>query len=399
MYPIKYLTLLAPLLLSVGCEKRTQETPRTIFISPEGKGDICTLKEPCSLMILDHKKRRAYNIKAGDKILFRGGLYSYTMKGVERIQLQGGTEKAPIVYESYPNELAIFDGSQLNLKEIEKKEWREGRLELHGDHIVLRNIEVQNMPQYGIRIFGNHNLVEKCRVHDNHLSGIEILNKKDGYSPKDTGGSYNRVQYNIVYNNSDVGLEYGNYKNGDNADGITIHSGVDNLIQYNTIYSNSDDGIDTYKSIHTRVEHNLIYDHGVGRGNANGIKLGGPDPQLSINSVAQYNIVHSNRGFGITVHGTENNSTILYNTSYNNAKAGYAILDDTRLSYNISYHNREGDVVWSKGREQKENSWQLYKPNQLLEFISLDPDAEGFLYPVQHNLSRIGAYAHKGVSK
>ena len=372
--------------------KSTPLSKGTVFISTDGNGTTCTEKNPCNIKVLDHFNTRL-KLKEGDVVFFRGGVYSYSMNSIKRIFLQGGEKEKPIIYESYPNELAIFDGSQLSIKNEQKKEWREGRLELHGDYIKLRKIEVRNMPQYGIRIFGNHNTVEGCIVHHNHLSGIEILNHKDGYSSKDTGGSYNIVQHNIIYNNSDVNLTYGNYNKGGNADGITIHSGIDNLILHNTIYGNSDDGIDTYKSIHTRVEYNLIYNQGKGEGNANGLKLGGPDPKLSINTVAKHNIVYQNKGFGITVHGKDNNTTILYNTTYNNSKAGYAILDDTVLSYNISYKNQGGHLTWSRGKEQQSNSWQLKKE---LSFLSFDNNSSNFLRPtIESNLTYIGAYASK----
>jgi parallel beta-helix repeat protein len=363
----------------------------TVFISMDGEGTACTEKKPCNIKSLDHFYT-SLKVKAGDVVFFRGGIYNYSMSNIRRIYLQGGTQEKPITYESFPNERAIFDGINLDLQNQNKKEWREGRFELHGDYIRLRNIEVRNMPQYGIRIFGNHNLIENCIVHNNHLSGIEVLNNKDGYSSKDTGGSYNTIENNIIYNNSDVGLNYGNYNNGGNADGITIHSGIHNRIQYNRIYNNSDDGIDTYKSMHTHVEHNLIYNHGQGVGNANGIKLGGPDPELSVNSIAKHNIVHSNKGFGITVHGNNNNTTIRYNTTYNNKKAGYAILDDTELSYNISYNDQEGEVVWSKGKKQTENSWQFEKDR--LHFLTFDSSSPDFLRPTpESNLTHIGAYA------
>ena len=373
--------------------KSTSLSRGTIFIAPNGKGDKCTEKEPCHIKGLDLYSP-TITLQAGDVVFFRGGIYSYSMKNIRRIYLKGGTKDKPIIYESYPNELAIFDGAKLSNKNEDKnkKEWREGRLQLHGNYIKLRNIEVRNMPQYGIRIFGNHNIVEGCNVHHNSLSGIEILNKKDLYSSKDTGGSYNMIQHNIIHHNSDVNLTYGNYNDGGNADGVTIHSGIDNVIRHNIIFNNSDDGIDTYKSMHTCIEYNLVYYHGQGQGNANGLKLGGPDPKLSINTIAMHNILFQNKGFGITVHGKENNTTILYNTTYDNEKAGYAILEDTVLSYNISYEDKEGDVVWSQGLEQVSNSWQKAYTEPI--FLNFNHLSNNFLHPTKEsNLTNIGAYA------
>lgn len=365
----------------------------TIYISPDGKGIKCTKQEPCNIMVLD-ESQKDITVKAGDTVFFRGGIYNYSMKNIRRIYLQGGTQQKPVTYESYPGELAIFDGSQLSVQEEEKKEWREGRLELHGNYIHFRKIEVRNMPQYGLRVFGNYNVVEGCTFHHNHLSGIEILNNIDGYSHKDTAGSYNLIQNNIVHNNSDENLQYGNYNLGGNADGITIHSGVQNILKNNTVYENSDDGIDTYKSMNSLVNYNLVYGNGKGDGNANGIKLGGADNKLGLNAIAHNNITYANKGFGITVHGRDNNITVTYNTSYDNQKAGYAILNDTTLNYNIAYQNLLGSVVWSKGKEQKKNSWQMSKLTP--SFISFNINSKNFLKPKDHNkLQEIGAYALK----
>lgn len=374
--------------------QETVSTPKergTIFIAPNGTGTDCTLEAPCNIEVLDHFHKKI-QIKAGEVVFFRGGVYHYSMNTIKRIYLQGGTKKQPVIYESFPEELAIFDGSLLDIHNQDKKEWREGRLELRGNHIHLRKIAVRALPQYGIRILGNHNVVEGCMVYNNHLSGIEILNGKDGYSDKPTGGSYNLVSNNMVYNNSDEHLAYGNYNLGGNADGITVHSGLHNVISHNTVFENSDDGIDTYKSIHTRVNHNLVYAHGKGEGNANGIKLGGVDNKLGINIEARHNIVYQNNGFGITVHGKENNVSIEYNTAYDNKKSAFAILDDTTLNYNIAFENQKGDVAWSKGKEQKHNSWQ--NKNQPIHFINFNQHFPNFLKPtLKSKVKYIGAYA------
>jgi len=367
----------------------------TIFISPTGSGSRCTQKEPCNINGLDNSKQ-SIPIKAGDVVFFREGIYFYNMERLRRIYLKGGEKGNPVIYESYPGEKAIFDGSRLKvtIKDKEKKEWREGRIQLRENYTIFRKIEIRNMPQYGLRIFGNHNIVEGCIVHDNHLSGIEILNHKDGYSTRSTGGSFNIVQNNIIYNNSDEFLSYGNYNLGGNADGITIHSGVDNKLLHNRIYQNSDDGIDTYKSMNSQVSYNLIYANGKGKeGNANGIKVGSSNRKLGLNPMVTHNIIYGNNGFGITVHGKDNNATLLYNTAYENQKAGYAILDDTVINYNIAYKNKQGAMVWSQGKEQKNNSWQL--TDFLFNFKSLDSESTDFLRLQGKYLSALGCYAFK----
>ena len=378
----------------------------TIFISPDGSGTGRSASDPSSLESLDLYKGKL-KVKPGDVVFFRGGVYRFSMIGARRVYLEGGTADKPVIYESYPGETAIFDGSTLSTDGTSDEAWREGRLQLRGEYAILRRVEVRNMPQYGVRIFGNHNIVEGCKIHDNHLSGIGVLNNKEGYSTKDTGGSYNIVRDNIVYNNSDVGLHGRNYNDGDNADGIVVHSGVSNLISHNTVYGNSDDGVDTWKSMNTTLEFNLVCGNGKGpKGNGNGIKLGGApsDSPLGAGALARHNICHSNRRIGFNVNSGKAVS-LEYNTAFANGDFGYAVMKDTVLIGNLSRDNlqdadrraradnKSGHVGWSKGKSQSNNSWQK---SGALEFISSDPESGDFLKPaIGSGFEGTGAYSER----
>jgi parallel beta-helix repeat protein len=372
-------------------EEKVVSTPLekgTIFISPDAKGKKCTKKEPCSLAYYN----KNIKTKAGDVIFFRGGVYKFSLDGIKRFYLKGGSVSNPVIYESYPNELAIFDGSNIGTEDTPEELWREGRLELRENYTYLRKVEIRNMPLYGVRIFGNYNVIEGCTIHNNHLSGLEVYNFKDGDSTKDTGGSYNVIKNNIIFNNSDEGLMHHNYGDGNNADGIVLHSGVNNVLSHNRVYSNSDDGIDTWKSMNTLVEYNLVYKNGKGlNGNGNGIKLGGTDKNspLGSNAVAKNNISYLNRSIGININAGKN-VLIEQNTVYKNGDFGYTLEDDTTLISNIAFENKKGNVGWSKGKSQLNNSWQEGKK---IEFKSTDINSIDFLKPVSNsNIIKIGAY-------
>jgi len=75
----------------------------TLFAAPDGSGTTCSASEPCDAWeVVEHAT-------AGDVVFFRGGVYPI----VQNLRFKGeGTANAPIVYASYPGELAIFDGSQ-----------------------------------------------------------------------------------------------------------------------------------------------------------------------------------------------------------------------------------------------------------------------------------------------
>ena len=378
---------------SVIGEKKVISTPLTkgtIFIAPKGKGKKCTEEEPCNLVSYN----KYMKTRAGDVVFFRGGVYKFSLEGIKRFYLKGGEVNNPVIYESYPNELAIFDGSDINTEDTPKELWREGRLELRENYTLLRKVEIRNMPLYGVRIFGNYNVVEGCTIHDNHLSGLEIYNFKDGDSVKDTGGSYNIVKNNTIFNNSDEKLNHHNYAFGNNADGIVIHSGAGNLISHNSVYGNSDDGIDTWKSVNTIVEYNRVYKNGKGtNGDGNGIKLGGAgkDSPLGSNAIARYNLSFENRSIGFNINSGK--SVLMeYNTAYKNNGFGYTLEDDTVLMNNISYKNKKGDFSWSKGKTQRNNSWQII--DKELIFMSLNPLSLDFLRPITDSaLHKIGAYA------
>jgi parallel beta-helix repeat protein len=370
-------------------------TNSSFFMSVDGNGTECTKSDPCNFSRLGLFSTNKFIPKAGDTIFFREGVYSFAMNGVKRIYLSGGTKDKPIIYESFPNEKVIFDGSQLSRDENDNEAWKEGRLELRGSHIKLRRVEVRNMPQYGVKILGNYNVVEGCKLYNNGLSGLEIFNFIDKYSIKPTGGSYNLVQDNMIYNNSDVDLKHHNYNNGGNADGITIHSGVANLITHNDIYDNSDDGIDVWRSIDSVIEYNKVHHNGKGEeGNGHGIKLGGAPKEspLGANAIARYNISYSNLKSGVNINGGKN-VLIEYNTAYNNKEYGYAIADDTKLVNNMSIDNQLGHVGWSEGLLQSSNSWQI---ETKVKFISVNSNSEDFLRPVDNIIfANIGAYGVK----
>lgn len=375
--------------------RKLEHTPLNkgvVFISPNGDGKECSESKPCNFSRLNFFSQDKILPNPGDVVFFREGIYSFTQKGINRVYLPGGTKGKPITYESYPNETVIFDGSKLGREDSKSEIWREGRLELRDSYTILRKVEVRGMPQNGIRILGNHNIVEGCIMQSNALSGIEVFNLKDGYSTKATGGSFNIIRDNIVFNNSDVGLKHHNYNDGGNADGITIHSGVGNIIEHNTVYENSDDGIDIWKSMNTKVEYNFVYKNGKGSfGDGNGIKLGGAakESPLGANAVAQYNISFQNRKAGFTVNAGKN-LLIQYNTSYGNEEYGYTFADDTKALNNISYKNRKGDFTWSSALVQKGNSWQLKKQ---VKFLSLDNKSENFLKLIDDKLFKnLGAY-------
>lgn len=350
----------------------------TIFISLDGEGKKCSHEMPCGL-IQGLKK-----VHAGDVVFFRGGVYDLTNIPNNQIKLEGGSEGNQTVYESYPTELAIFDGSNLNNHHQSSIFIR--------DYTTLRRVEVRNMSGAGVKIRGNHNSIEGVKTHHNLSSGIHIFSRH-GYQVRDDGGSYNIIKNCVSHHNSDAHLS----SEGNGADGISISSGMNNHIINTTVYSNSDDGIDTWKSINSLVEYCMSYDNGKGKqGNGIGFKLGGDmnlSSELGKGNVAQFNIAYNNRNSGFSANSGKE---IIQknNTSYNNGQYGIVCIRDKNalISHNITYKNKKGDFYQSKTLKEK-NSWQIKQVTDD-DFISLDSNSKDFLKPTATSeLLKIGAYA------
>jgi hypothetical protein len=66
-------------------------------------------------------------------------------------------------------------------------------------------------------------------------------------------------------------------------------------------------------------------------------------------------------------------------------------MKDSVLISNISLNNKSGNVGWSKGKSQTNNSWQ--KEGQI-KFLSTDPESSDFLKPAAGSeWEEIGAFS------
>ena len=363
----------------------------TIFVSPTGSGTACTESQPCHFKQFSADLEDRIVIQPGDVVFFREGIYQFEIGEMETFSLTGGTKSLPVIYESYPGERVIFDGSKISTKDTPNDEWRRGVIQFTGEYASLRNVEIRNMSMYGVRLYGNHNRVEHCKIYNNHLSGVEITNA-NFQSVDDSRGSYNIITDNRIFFNSDAGLDHHNYNKGDNADGVTIHSGSGNIVEHNEVFGNSDDGIDTWYSVDSKVRYNKVYDNGRASGNGNGIKLGGAPVEnpLGANSVASYNLVYFNTVDGFSINSGKN-VVMENNTAYRNYRYGYSSIATTTLRNNISWDNALGDVGWDNNAQiEVGNSWQLGGD---FEPIELNPYLANYLKPKSgSDFDGIGAY-------
>ncbi len=294
----------------------------------------------------------------GDVVFILAGTYSVTTAAHLNLW-QDGTAANPIIYEAYPGATVIIDGSG-----ITPGVGNQRRVNMSGSWQKLRGVTVQNMPEYGIFIEGNHNVVDGCTITGNRLSGVICYTSGSGPW---TAASFNTIMNCTVYANSDVGLTGGNYNNGGNADGIAPSRGQNNAVIYNLVYGNSDDGIDSWISWGTKIQYNIVRNNGLGIGNGNGIKAGGNSQGKD--AIVDHNLCYSNLSAGIDVN-TGINVTFISNTTWNNA-TGYGLEADTINKRNVS--KSDAAVKYGTGIATR-NSWDISGTLTLLSTTEADSD-------------------------
>lgn len=289
-------------------------------------------------------QRAADVVAPGDVVWVRGGTYASDLS-----LKRSGTAALPIVFESYPGECAILDGSG-------QAAHQNVRFEGAG-YNVFRNFIVRNNPAQGIQLVNaSDNVVSNVRTHGNGLSGIQNLS-----------GDRNRFSYFITHDNSDGSVG--------NADGIGLSSGRDLRIDHCVAYRNSDDGVDTWLSVNTVIERCISFQNGIQGGDGNGFKLGGRDQ--AVNTVIRYSIAFANVSEGFN-YNSGRNVTLDQNTSYGNGIYGF-IVANGRLRNNLAYGDSRREFEDDGGNQQQTNSWNRGVSNPA--FQSTDPRNAAFLAP------------------
>lgn len=334
----------------------------TLFVTPSGTGTTCSKTLPCGI------KDATFKSKAGDVVFLRGGKYSVN----ESITFKNeGTPSAPIIFENYPGEKVVFDGSQ-------HAKGTQITIMITGHYTHIRGIEINGMPKQGFLIYGNGNVLDGVHIHHSGLSGVQVV-MRNGIN-----GSYNTIRNSSFHDNSGAGIYDTVFDDGGNSDGISISSGSNNRIENCIVYNNSDDGIDIWASVNTYVGYNIVFSNGINNGNGNGIKAGGISP--SANGYVERNLSYSNKTRGFTNNGGRN-VQFINNTSWNNISTGYEFEWDSVATNNISLNT----TIKSGSGIETDNSWQR---SGSVAFISTDSSSKDFLRPTLYGgFEDIGALA------
>src|SRR5690554_3031809 len=309
--------------------------------------------------------RAARAVEPGDVVWIRGGVYhEYSRANAWRTS---GEQGRPIIFMSYPGELAVISGSETERDPDSRNPSAPELVRLVDlDWYVFENLVFRHSAGRGLALEGNYHIVRNVSSHGHHGDGIFIR------------GDHNLIEDSEVFDN------YSRSNGGDDADGIKIEEGHENVIRRVLAYENSDDGFDLWGSTDTIIEYSVAHNNGRGdTGNGNGFKLS--SRRIDSGNIVRFNVAYQNRAHNFT--DNDGGGLIVYNnTSWAASEYGFVIRgrDDRDVSEvlnNISYQDRDGVLidVESGGEEphSENNTWDLDIDDPL--FQSLEPGDPGFL--------------------
>jgi MYXO-CTERM domain-containing protein len=311
----------------------------------------------------------------GDTVYIRGGIYRFsgTEATVGVAFTKSGQPDKPIHYFAFAGEVPIFDLFEL------KPQQRVTGLDVRCNWIHIRGLEVRGVRQiivgdsWGVRIRGDHNLIEQLNVHDCEAPGIFIAS-----------GTANLVL------NSDSHHNYDPLEDGGNADGFGCHStGGDNVLRGCRAYENSDDGFDFINAPGTctaeeswAFRNGYIPDTNMTGANGAGFKAGGfGNPPMTPASGAPRHVIRKNLAFGNRAIGFYANYhpggiDFFNNTAFDNP-ANYDMRTPSGVTSSHKLRNNVAlmpgrDIVSFNGGTDTNNSWTLQVMVSTADFMSVD---------------------------
>ncbi len=298
------------------------------YMAPDGKDtNPGTLESP---FLTITRAQQAAN--PGDTIFIRGGKYNITADQVVNPRAgvavhvfeiaKSGTEKAPITYVNYKDEIPVFDFATLK-----------PALRVYAFYVTANWIHFQGFEVTGIQVtqtghtqsecfenHGSHNLYDRLKMHDGMAIGYYAL-----------GGSDTLVINCDAFNNWDSVSEGGK---GGNTDGFGCHvkkGDTGNVFRYCRSWYNSDDG---YDCIH--CDEPVLFDHcwamysgtnaqGRSLGDGNGFKAGGYGAPMSRKptpvprNTVQFCLAVGNKAAGFYANHEPGGCDWINNSAYRNA--------------------------------------------------------------------------------
>jgi hypothetical protein len=214
-----------------------QASGRTYYVATTGRNS-----NPGSLSLPFATINRGVSIlQPGDTLYLRGGTYLQTVT-IEN----SGNAGAPITVAGYPGERAVIDG-----QDTIPGYWG-ALVTVHGNDVVIRNVEVSNSAWIGVGLYGRHNSALTVYAHHNMENGILL------------GGDYGLVENSRLWWNAKA-HEYGDFKTGHGPTWSTGLSAARHpqhaTLRSNTVWNTWGEGLSTFEAEHTTLEDNVVYDN------------------------------------------------------------------------------------------------------------------------------------------
>lgn len=167
-------------------------------------------------------------------------------------------------------------------------------IQLNGDYWHLRGLEITRAADNGVFVAGSHNVIERCRIHRNKDSGVQISRQASSQTNIADWPAYNLILDCESWDNYDEPGANGEGA-GENADGFAakLSCGPGNVFRGCVSHHNIDDGWDLFTKPTAdgygpigavTFDHCIAYANGTlttgeasTGGDRNGFKLGGSD--------------------------------------------------------------------------------------------------------------------------
>ncbi len=351
-------------------------------------------------------------LSAGDVVHVKGGTYNYSQtisviaNDPAKKNANSGTEGNRISVIAYDGR-AVFDFTQQGGGLMAPSRSDSDRGILHdADYWYYFGIDIVNAKDNGMKLEGNHNIIEFCTFSYNWDSGLQIGSpSRKGDSNDGTVAGYNFII------NCDAFFNIDTHNQGKNADGFAPKAfvGPNNYFYGCRSWCNSDDGWDMYQNEYpTMLEscwcfHNGDIDKykntpygdrtppkGWG-GNGNGIKLGGNSTYGSRNIayrcvVADHHYVKGT-GKGFDQNDNKYHQMVLNCLSFDNWK-NYALNNSISEQHVIknnvsllvsSFSNLDKQIAFNGNEIIENNNWNLgllYDSKNVKQVVNASNDYE-----------------------
>lgn len=328
----------SPITKNISVTKKIYNSGEGLFVSPEGSSTAQgSIEDPVDL------ETAIKYVLPGETIFMREG--TYAPNSVINIKKEySGTKENMKTLAAYNGEKVVIDG-QGKLGNV---------LQLNGDYWRIAGIQITKAASTGMRISGDHNIVEQMLFNYNGDTGLHLSGS--GSNP-DLWPKYNLILNSESHDNRDT--------SNINADGFAakLGVGVGNVFRGNIAHHNIDDGWDLYNrtnegaNMPITLEGNIAYSNGKLSDGYNeegtsgsGFKVGGEG--LPVAHILRNNIAFDNNMDGFTDNFNPGKMIVENNTSFDNKRFNYVFRinpyftaeEQGTFKNNLSIRTTEGTI-------------------------------------------------------